>query len=63
MLIIAPKKDSNFRADSVDRVAAAARPPLYHDLLRLPATELELQQLLRIDVAQNIRQERIARAG
>jgi hypothetical protein len=26
VLIIAPKKDSNFRADSVDRVAAAARP-------------------------------------
>ena len=25
VLIIAPKKDSNFRADSVDRVAAAAR--------------------------------------
>ena len=26
MLIIAPKKDSNFRADSVDRIVAAARP-------------------------------------
>jgi acetyl esterase/lipase len=26
VLIIAPKKDTNFRADSVDRVAAAARP-------------------------------------
>jgi dienelactone hydrolase len=26
VLIIAPKKDSNFRADSVDRIAAAARP-------------------------------------
>jgi hypothetical protein len=26
VLIIAPKRDSNFRADSVDRIAAAARP-------------------------------------
>ncbi|HJZ59938.1 MAG TPA: serine hydrolase [Gemmataceae bacterium] len=26
VLIIAPKQDSNFRADSVDRIAAAARP-------------------------------------
>ena len=26
VLIIAPTKDSNFRADSVDRIAAAARP-------------------------------------
>jgi dienelactone hydrolase len=26
VLLIAPKKDSNFRADSVDRIAAAARP-------------------------------------
>jgi hypothetical protein len=26
VLIVAPLKDSNFRADSVDRIAAAARP-------------------------------------
>ena len=26
VLIVAPKMDSNFRADSVDRIAAAARP-------------------------------------
>ena len=26
VLIVAPTKDSNFRADSVDRIAAAARP-------------------------------------
>jgi hypothetical protein len=26
VLIIAPKKDANFRADSVDRIVAAARP-------------------------------------
>jgi tetratricopeptide (TPR) repeat protein len=44
-------------------VAAASRPPLYHDVLGIPATEQELQKLLRLDVAQNIRQERVARAG
>jgi hypothetical protein len=26
VLLVAPKKDSNFQADSVDRVVAAARP-------------------------------------
>jgi hypothetical protein len=26
VLIIAPKRDTNFRADSVDRIVAAARP-------------------------------------
>jgi hypothetical protein len=26
VLIVAPKADSNFRADSVDRIAASARP-------------------------------------
>jgi dienelactone hydrolase len=37
VLIIAPKKDSNFRADSVDRIAAAARPifKLHGDETRL----------------------------
>jgi tetratricopeptide (TPR) repeat protein/mono/diheme cytochrome c family protein len=44
-------------------VASAARPPLYHEVLELPATEPELQRLLRIDVAENIRRERVARAG
>jgi hypothetical protein len=37
VLLIAPKKDSNFRGDSVDRVVAAARPvfKLYGDEGRL----------------------------
>jgi len=37
VLIVAPTKDSNFRADSVDRIAAAARPVyrLYGDADRL----------------------------
>ncbi len=44
-------------------VAAASRPPLYHDVLRLPATLHELEKLLRFDAAEDIRQERVARAG
>jgi tetratricopeptide (TPR) repeat protein len=44
-------------------VAAAARPPLYHDVLQLPATEQELEKMLRVDVAEDLRQERVARAG
>src|SRR5205085_6397614 len=44
-------------------VAAASRPPLYHDLLRLPETEAGLQRLLRIDVGENVRRGRVARAG
>jgi tetratricopeptide (TPR) repeat protein len=44
-------------------VAAASRPPLYHEVLQLPGTEAELQKLLRVDVAQNIRRERVARSG
>ncbi len=44
-------------------VAVASRPPLYHDILQLPRTEIDLQKLLRLDVAENIRQERVVRAG
>jgi tetratricopeptide (TPR) repeat protein/mono/diheme cytochrome c family protein len=44
-------------------VAVASRPPLYHDILQLPRTENELLKLLRLDLAENIRQERVARAG
>jgi tetratricopeptide (TPR) repeat protein len=44
-------------------VAAASRPPLYHDVLQLPTTERELERLLRVDTTENIRQERVARAG
>jgi hypothetical protein len=44
-------------------VALASRPPLYHDLLQLPATERDLEQQLHIDLAENVRQERVARAG
>lgn len=44
-------------------VAAAARPPLYHDVLRLPETEGELERQLGVEVAENIRRGRVARAG
>jgi tetratricopeptide (TPR) repeat protein len=44
-------------------VFAASRPPLYHDILGLPKTDRELETELRVDVAANIREERVARAG
>jgi serine/threonine protein kinase len=44
-------------------VAAASRPPLYTLLLDLPNSERELEKLLHINVEDNIRGERVARAG
>jgi formylglycine-generating enzyme required for sulfatase activity/mono/diheme cytochrome c family protein len=44
-------------------VHAAARPPLYHTILRLPKTDKELEKELRIDAAENIRKELVLRAG
>jgi mono/diheme cytochrome c family protein len=44
-------------------VALASRPPLYHEVLQLPAEDRKLEEQLHIDVAENIRQERVARAG
>jgi len=44
-------------------VSAASRPPLYHEVLQLPATDAELEKQLHIDVEENIRQERVCRAG
>jgi tetratricopeptide (TPR) repeat protein len=44
-------------------VAAAARPPLYHEILRLPASEAELERLLRMDTRAGVRQEKVARSG
>jgi hypothetical protein len=44
-------------------VAAAARPPLYHEVLQLPETDRDLEKQLHIDVEENIRQERVCRAG
>jgi formylglycine-generating enzyme required for sulfatase activity/tRNA A-37 threonylcarbamoyl transferase component Bud32/mono/diheme cytochrome c family protein len=44
-------------------VFAASRPPLYHQVLQLPQTEQELEQELKVPVADNIRRGRVARAG
>src|SRR5262249_4975095 len=44
-------------------VAAASRPPLYHQILQLPVTAQELEKQLRVDVKANIEGERVARAG
>ena len=47
-------------------IATATRPPLYHVLLRLPRTAVELELELGVDIASDFRHprlERIARAG
>ena len=44
-------------------VATASRAPLYYDLLQLPTNLSELEKQLRVDVGEDIRQERVARAG
>jgi hypothetical protein len=44
-------------------LAQASKPPLYHDILQLPRTEPELEKQLHIDLLENIRQERVVRAG
>ncbi len=44
-------------------VATASRAPLYYDVLQLPASLTELEKTLRVDAAENIKQERVARVG
>jgi mono/diheme cytochrome c family protein len=44
-------------------VFKASQPPLYERVLGLPATDRELEQMLKVNVTQNIRQERVWRAG
>jgi serine/threonine-protein kinase len=44
-------------------VAHAAQPPLYHTLLKLPATAGELEKQLRVDVQANFARDRLARAA
>jgi hypothetical protein len=46
-------------------VAAASRPPLYHEVLQLPKTLEELldKRFAEIDLAKDIRQESVARVG
>ncbi len=44
-------------------IATASRPPLYYEVLQIPAGLAELERQLRVDAALNIQQERVARAG
>jgi WD40 repeat protein/mono/diheme cytochrome c family protein len=44
-------------------VATASRPPLYYDLLQIPTNSSELERQVRVDVALDIQQERVTRAG
>ena len=45
-------------------VANASIPPLYHDILGLPKTVRELEQILSIDTARDLEEEKnVARAG
>lgn len=44
-------------------VAFGSRPPLYQDILQLPLTDRDLERLLRVDAALNIREERVIRSG
>ncbi len=44
-------------------VATATRPPLYQEILQLPANLAELERQLRVDATLNITQERVIRAA
>lgn len=44
-------------------IATASRAPLYYEFLQINANLAELERQLRVDVAANIQQERIARLG
>ena len=44
-------------------VAAASRPPIYHQILDIPRTDKELETRLGVNVAANIGRERVDRAG
>ena len=44
-------------------VAAASRPPLYHQVLQLPETDRELEKLLQVDVDEDLRTRKVWRAG
>jgi hypothetical protein len=44
-------------------VFAASQPPLYHDLLRLPGSERDLERQIGVDTQANLRSGRAVRAG
>lgn len=44
-------------------LANASKAPLYYDLLQLPMIESELEKQLQLEITENIKQERVHRAG
>src|ERR1019366_1853098 len=44
-------------------LAAAALPPLYHELLNIPTQVDELERQLKVNVAYNFQRDKLARAG
>ncbi|HEY1859761.1 MAG TPA: c-type cytochrome domain-containing protein [Gemmataceae bacterium] len=44
-------------------IATASRPPLYHDLLRLPERDKALERQLGVDVLVDLQEGNVARAG
>jgi mono/diheme cytochrome c family protein len=44
-------------------VATASRPPLYHEILEIPETDVALERRIGVDVARNYLDERFLRAG
>jgi len=44
-------------------IATASRPPLYHDFLQLPERDKAIERQLGVDVADDLRENNLARAG
>jgi len=44
-------------------IATASRPPLYHSLLRIPESAVDLERDLKVDVIANFQRDRLWRAG
>lgn len=44
-------------------ISTASRPPLYHDLLKLPKNAKELEKELGVDIPANFKADKLARAG
>jgi len=44
-------------------IATASRPPLYHDFLQLPESDKAIERQVGVDVADDLRENNVARAG
>ena len=44
-------------------VATATRPPLYHTLVEIPESAVDLEKRLEVDIIDNFNRDRLARAG